>query len=127
MKIVKKIKKIEDYQLKELEDKTLYINKYDLSLKYNYELASTWKEFFFDILDELLERNGTIDDVPNDNNLFTYCHKNWKRIIKENDLRIDIRDYIELTDYISLEEWEQQINCFIVSVEKDFYLIEIGA
>ena len=57
MKIVKKIKKIEDYQLKELEDKTLYINKYDLSLKYNYELASTWKEFFFDILDELLERN----------------------------------------------------------------------
>ena len=100
---------------------------YDLSLKYNYELASTWKEFFFDILDELLERNGTIDDVPNDNNLFTYCHKNWKRIIKENDLRIDIRDYIELTDYISLEEWEQQINCFIVSVEKDFYLIEIGA
>ena len=127
MKIVKKIKKIEDYQLKELEDKTLYINKYDLSLKYNYELASTWKEFFFDILDELLERNGTIDDVPNDNNLFTYCHKNWKRIIKENDLRIDIRDYIELTDYISLEEWEQQINCFIVSVKKDFYLIEIGA
>lgn len=127
MKIVKKIKKIEDYQLKELKDKTLYINKYDLSLKYNYELASTWKEFFFDILDELLERNGTIDDVPNDNNLFTYCHKNWKRIIKENDLRIDIRDYIELTDYISLEEWEQQINCFIVSVEKDFYLIEIGA
>ena len=127
MKIVKKIKKIEDYQLKELEDKTLYINKYDLSLKYNYELASTWKEFFFDILNELLERNGTIDDVPNDNNLFTYCHKNWKRIIKENDLRIDIRDYIELTDYISLEEWEQQINCFIVSVEKDFYLIEIGA
>ena len=127
MKIVKKIKKIEDYQLKELEDKTLYINKYDLSLKYNYELASTWKEFFFDILDELLERNGTIDDVPNDNNLFAYCYKNWKRIIKENDLRIDIRDYIELTDYISLEEWEQQINCFIVSVEKDFYLIEIGA
>ena len=127
MKIVKKIKKIEDYQLKELEDKTLYINKYDLSLKYNYELASTWKEFFFDILDELLERNGTIDDVPNDNNLFTYCHKNWKRIIKENDLRIDIRDYIELTDYISLEEWEQQINCFIVAIEKDFYLIEIGA
>ena len=127
MKIVKKIKKIEDYQLKELEDKTLYINKYDLSLKYNYELASTWKEFFFDILDELLERNGTIDDVPNDNNLFAYCHNNWKRIIKENDLRIDIRDYIELTDYISLEEWEQQINCFIVSIEKDFYLIEIGA
>ena len=44
------IKKIEDYQLKELKDKVLYINIYDLDLKYNYELAKYWKEFFFDIL-----------------------------------------------------------------------------
>ena len=47
------IKKIEDYQLEELKNQKVFINKYDLSLKYSYELSVYWKELFFDILEAL--------------------------------------------------------------------------
>lgn len=101
------IKKIEDYQLKELKDETLYINIYDLELEYSYELAKYWKEFFFDILQSLGENDYTFNlDYLEKNSLFSYMMDNYKEIINRYNLNIDIRDYIEINDYVTLKEWE---------------------
>ena len=37
------LKRIEDFQLEELKNQKVFINKYDLSLKYDYELSIYWK------------------------------------------------------------------------------------
>lgn len=115
------IKKIEDYQLKELKDKMLYINIYDLDLKYNYELAKYWKEFFFDILQSLGEFHL---DCLKDKSLFSYMMDNYKEIIKSYNLNIDIKDYVEINDYILYEEWSENPDNGIGYFKKDIYLIK---
>lgn len=97
------VKEIADYQMNELNRKQLFINKYDLSLKYSYELDVQWKEFFFDLLSELVCK-GTVR-LCNGPGLFGTLKENYELIIQQNNLKIDIRDYIEITDYISFEEW----------------------
>ena len=99
---MKNIKRIEDYQLEELARERLYINKYSLDLMYSYELNRYWKEFFFDILNEVSAKHS---GVVMFDNLFEKMKKNYYNIITKYDLKIDIKDYIEISDYISLEEW----------------------
>lgn len=122
---IKRKVKLNDYQLAELNSNLLFINAYDLSLKYLYEIVPQWKEFFFDILNELLKVNGFIDDVQKEETLFDYLKNNWYNIIKENKLKIDIKDYTTLTDYISFEEWSCYNNNFLIKDGLDFYLITI--
>lgn len=118
------LEKIEDYQLKELQDNKLFINKYDLSLKYDYELSVYWKELFFDILETL-----TLDDFEfhldflAGSSLFNYMKNNYKDIIKNFHLNIDIKDYIEITDYISYKEWSDNLNNGIAYFKDGIYLI----
>ena len=50
------VQEIADYQLRELAEKKIYINKYDLSLKYNYELEPYWKALFYDIVCALYKK-----------------------------------------------------------------------
>ena len=94
-------KDLSDYQLEELVQEKLLINKYNLDLKYNYELAPIWKEMFFDMLNQ---NSALMEDVKL-YNLFDYMKKNYNNIIDEYGLDIDIRDYIDLTDYLTLKEW----------------------
>ena len=102
-KHMKNVIPIEDYQLKELNDKKLFINKYDTSLKYDYELNIYWKEFLFDLLQEMATRDMVY--LEKQDNLLEYLKEDYQTIIKCFNLKIDIKDYIELNDYISFDEW----------------------
>lgn len=114
------IKKIEDYQLQELQEEKLYINKYDLSVIYLYELNRYWKEFLFDLIVE----------IANNNEILLYktsledLKKQYKNLIKQYKLKIDKRDYIELTDYISLKDWQKDVNNGIGYFPDGVYLIQ---
>lgn len=103
---MKIIKSIEAYQLEELKLNRLYVNIYDLSLKYSYELNVQWKEFFFDLLNELAQKdNVTVPKLKN-KTLLENLKGDYELIIALHDLKTDIRDYIEITDYISFQKWE---------------------
>lgn len=116
--------KIEDYQLKELQDEVLFINKYDLNLKYNYELNIYWKELFFDILEALTLNDFEFHlDFLAQNSLFNYMKNNYKNIIKNFHLDIDIRDYVEIADYISYKKWSDNSNNGIAYFKDGIYLI----
>lgn len=118
------IVKIEDYQLKELQDEALFINKYDLSLKYNYELNIYWKELFFDILEALTLNDFEFHlDFLAKSSLFNYMKNNYKDIIKNFHLNIDVRDYVEIADYISYKEWSNNFNNGIGYFKDGIYLI----
>jgi len=119
------VQKLEDYQVKELEDKQLFINIYDLDLKYIYEMNANWKEFFFDLLEEWSKKDRLSFGGWNES-LFDFLKKNYNNIIKENHLKIDIRDYINLTDYISLEAWEQLSGNFLIKTDNGFYLVTLA-
>ena len=58
-------------------------------------------------------------------NLFDYFKKEYYNIIKEYKLKIDLRDYVELNDYISLKEWEQKTGNFLIKVKGSFFLVTI--
>lgn len=122
------IKSIENYQLEELHNKKLFINKYDLDLKYNYELDKYWKEICFDILKEIvLSKNSEItlekEFFKNYNNKQTLVS-----LIKNFKINIDMRDYIELEDYITLEEWlEDSSNDVFIYKDKTFLYKNTGA
>lgn len=120
---VKNIKRIEDYQLRELETNKLYINKYDLDLKYEYEMNVHWKEFFFDLLQEMATKD--IVYLEKQDNLLKYLKEDYKTIKKIWNLKTDIKDYIELTDYITLQEWENTAGNFLIKTNKDFFLLTI--
>lgn len=122
------VKSIENYQLEELHNKKLFINKYDLDLKYNYELDKYWKEICFDILKEIvLSKNSEImlekEFFKNYNNKQTLVS-----LIKNFKINIDMRDYIELEDYITLEEWlEDSSNDIFIYKDKTFLYKNTGA
>lgn len=118
-----KIKKLEDYQIEELESGKLFINKYDLSLKYLYELNANWKEFFFDLLSELVSKRSFYLLQDSKVSLLDYMKKDYSNLIKKYDLKIDFRDYIELNDYVSYSEWIKGNNNFIAYKGMDLYLV----
>lgn len=122
------VKSIESYQLEELHNKKLFINKYDLDLKYNYELDKYWKEICFDILKEIvLSKNSEImlekEFFKNYNNKQTLVS-----LINNFKINIDMRDYIELEDYITLDEWlEDSSNDIFIYKDKTFLYKNTGA
>ena len=125
-----KLKKIESYQLEELKNNGLYINVYDLDLKYEYELNKYWKEFAFDIIEQLIKKGIKIVfdgrdyfNCPEDN-LIDFFKKEYYNLIKENKLNIDINDYIEIVDYISFEDWLKNKNNGYGFFENEIYLIQ---
>lgn len=121
--------KIYDYQYEELIEKKLFINKYSLDLKYLYEMNRYWKEFSFDLLNELY-RSDSLESLYDFNSnladpayLLTFLKNNYKMIIEENKMKIDFRDYTELNDYITLEEWLKEDNHFINKNEYGIFLL----
>ena len=122
------IKCIENYQLEELQNKELFINKYDLSLKYSYELDKYWKEICFDILKAIVfTRNN---EITLEKDFFEYYNNKETLIslIENFKINIDFRDYIELNDYITLEEWlKDDFNDIIIYQDKTFLYSKIGA
>lgn len=117
----RKLIKIENYQLEELQNKKLFINKYDLTLKYSYELEKYWKELCFDVLKAIvLTRNS---EIMLEKEFFKYYSnkETLLSLIKNFDVDIDFRDYIELNDYISLEEWlKEDYNDVLIYQDKTF-------
>ena len=121
------IKCIENYQLEELQNKKLFINKYDLSLKYSYELEKYWKEICFDILQAIVfTRNN---EITLEKNFFEHYNNKETLIslIEKFKINIDFRDYVELNDYITLEEWlKDDFNDIIIYQDKTFLYGKIG-
>ena len=119
---MKKGIKIEDYQLEELQNERLYINRYDMSLMYLYELNRYWKEFLFDLVSEMSSKGYLM------NFSFDFLKKEYYNIIRKYNLKIKKEDYIEITDYISLDEWLKINGNDIVLTENEILLIQnIGA
>lgn len=119
-----KMKKLADYQYEELQKGALLINEYDLDLKYQYELDIYWKEFFFDVMEKIADKRDFYVKASKDGeSLLDYFKRDYKFIIEEYNLDIDIRDYIELNDYIPYKEWIERMGNFIAFKEWDMYLI----
>jgi hypothetical protein len=119
---IKQMKKLDDYQVQELMEGKLLINKYTLELKYDYELEVYWKEFFFDILGELSKHHSSYLQANPKEPLFDYFKENYYNIINEYKLCIDKRLYVEINDFISIHEWENENN-HLLKTKDAFYLI----
>jgi hypothetical protein len=120
---ISEICQLEDYQLRELETNNLFINKYGTDLKYLYELNVYWKEFLFDMLQEITSTDSLC--LVKQNNLLEELKKYYKMYIKLFNLKIDIKDYVDLNDYITLKEWSELTGHFLVKNGANFYLIVI--
>ena len=124
--------KIEDYQYEEFNNKVLFINKYDVNeFKYLYELNVYWKEFAFDLINELYMKDYLQDlyygyniDLSNKNALLIFIKNNYKMLIEKYKLNIDFRDYIELNNYVTLKEWLENDNHFIDYSDDGIFLFE---
>lgn len=123
--------KIDEYQFNELNQGILFINKYDIDFKYLYEMNRYWKEFCFDLLNELYRKDllenlysTTQTDLSNMDYLLIFLKNNYKIIIEENNLNIDFKDYIELNDYILLEDWLKEDNNSIEQNENGIFLLQ---
>ena len=123
--------RLEDYQYNDLIEEKLFINKYDLDFKYLYEMNRYWKEFCFDLLNELYRKdllenlyNAAQTDLSNIDYLLIFLKNNYKIIIEENKLEIDFRDYIELNDYATLKEWLKEKNHLVEQNENGIFLIQ---
>ena len=123
--------RLEDYQYNDLIEEKLFINKYDLDFKYLYEMNRYWKEFCFDLLNELYRKdllenlyNAAQTDLSNIDYLLIFLKNNYKIIIEENKLEIDFRDYIELNDYTTLREWLKEKNHLVEQDENGIFLIQ---
>ena len=118
---------IADYQLRELFTGKLLINKYDLSLKYNYELVVFWKAFIYDLIVEIYKKYGEFKvEVSMDD--FDFSIERYEKIIRQYDLSIDIRDYVEINDYIFFTEWKKQPYTGVKYLEDKILLIQfLGA
>lgn len=121
------VQEIADYQLRELFVGKLLINKYDLSLKYDYELAVFWKAFIYDLIVEIYKKYGEFK-VEVSMSDFDFSIERYEKIIKQYDLSIDIRDYVEINDYIFFTEWKKQPYTGIKYLEDKILLIQfLGA
>ena len=113
--------KIDEYQFNELNQGILFINKYDIDFKYLYEMNRYWKEFCFDLLNELQLKNLM---MAKEEYLLSFLKNNYKIIIEENNLNIDFKDYIELNDYVLLEDWLKEDNNSIEQNENGIFLLQ---
>lgn len=123
--------RLEDYQYNDLIEEKLFINKYNLDFKYLYEMNRYWKEFCFDLLNELYRKDllenlysAAQTDLSNIDYLLIFLKNNYKIIIEENKLEIDFRDYIELNDYTTLREWLKEKNHLVEQNENGIFLIQ---
>lgn len=123
--------KIDEYQFNELNQGILFINKYDMDFKYLYEMNRYWKEFCFDLLNELYRKDllenlysAAQTDLSNRDYLLIFLKNNYKIIIEENNLNIDFKDYIELNDYVLLEDWLKEDNNSIEQNENGIFLLQ---
>ena len=123
--------RLEDYQYNDLIEEKLFINKYDLDFKYLYEMNRYWKEFCFDLLNELYRKDllenlysAAQTDLSNIDYLLIFLKNNYKIIIEENKLEIDFKDYIELNDYTTLKEWLKEKNHLVEQNENGIFLIQ---
>lgn len=123
--------RLEDYQYNDLIEEKLFINKYDLDFKYLYEMNRYWKEFCFDLLNELYRKDllenlysAAQTNLSNIDYLLIFLKNNYKIIIEENKLEIDFRDYIELNDYTTLREWLKEKNHLVEQNENGIFLIQ---
>ena len=123
--------RLEDYQYNDLIEEKLFINKYDLDFKYLYEMNRYWKEFCFDLLNELYRKDllenlysAAQTDLSNIDYLLIFLKNNYKIIIEENKLEIDFRDYIELNDYTTLRVWLKEKNHLVEQNENGIFLIQ---
>ena len=99
--------RLEDYQFQDLVEEKVYINIYDMSLISLCELNRYWKEFAYDILDKMF-KYGYLEELyilSKHNDLLIFIKNNYKMLIENYALGIDIKDYIEINDYVTLKDW----------------------
>lgn len=123
--MIKILKELEDYQLEELYSNKLFINQYGLDLMYNYELNRFWKEFAFDLINELKENTIYMIYSNDKSDLLNFIKNNYKIIIEKHNLKIDFRDYVELNDYLSIQDWLKDDNNKIVWFDGKYHLMKI--
>lgn len=123
--MIKILKELEDYQLEELYSNKLFVNQYGLDLMYNYELNRFWKEFAFDLINELKENNIYMIYSNDKSDLLNFIKNNYKIIIEKHNLKIDFRDYVELNDYLSIQDWLKDDNNKIVWFDGKYHLMKI--
>lgn len=123
--MIKILKELEDYQLEELYSNKLFVNQYGLDLMYNYELNRFWKEFAFDLINELKEENIYMIYSNDKSDLLNFIKNNYKIIIEKHNLKIDFRDYVELNDYLSIQDWLKDDNNKIVWFDGKYHLMKI--
>lgn len=119
--------KIANYQFEELSKEILFINKYDFDFKYLYEMNKYWKEFAFDLINEIYQACVTdplIGISTKKDDLLIYIKNNYKMLIDKYRLKIDFKDYIELNDYVTLKEWLKEPFNNIEQNENGFFLIK---
>ena len=92
--------KIEDYELEYLSKGRIYINRYGTDLMPLYILNTYWKAFFFDVSEEM-HKKGIMSSCYT----FDYFKTHYADMIKNYQLNIDIKDYVEISDYILFDEW----------------------
>lgn len=121
---------LNDYQYEELQKKILFLNKYDFDFKYIYEMNRYWKEFCFDLINELYQKDlldtlyNKDSKLDNINYLLSFLKNNYQQIIDDNKLTIDFQDYIELNDYITLDDWLKDPHHQLKQNEMGFFLIQ---
>lgn len=123
--MIKILKELEDYQLEELYSNKLFVNQYGLDLMYNYELNRFWKEFAFDLINELKENNIYMIHSNDKSDLLNFIKNNYKIIIERYNLKIDFRDYVELNDYLSIQDWLNDDNHKIIYFDGKYHLMQI--
>lgn len=123
--MIKILKELEDYQLEELYSNKLFVNQYGLDLMYNYELNRFWKEFAFDLINELKENNIYMIYSNDKSDLLNFIKNNYKIIIEKHNLKIDFRDYVELNDYLSIQDWLKDDDNKIVWFDGKYHLMKI--
>ena len=95
---------IEEYQLQDLIDGKCLINKYDMSIKSLIEINNIWKIFAFDNIEELGRKGCVkITKSPRTGTFLEYVKQ--KHDLISSDTSISIKDYPDLIDYISFDEW----------------------
>lgn len=92
-----------------LEEGESLINAWNLDIKHDWELNTYWKEFFFDVIKELVERNEITftKDWLHEGSFFEYFKRNYQEIIDNYDLSITIDDYEELVGFMLFSDWKE--------------------
>ena len=98
-----------------LKNKDIFINEYDLSLQGAEIVLSKKKSYYFEILEQLFQKNVILDFINNVfaeskinentiDGLYSYLEENDEFIISEYNL--DVYKHDELNEYIDFETWQ---------------------